>query len=137
MLQNDLPSRRRDDFDVALAIIWTRAALVSRDVDGDGDVDYFDARATADAAGNLLAAIRRGDLVSTIEESNGESAAAAYFERLDGLGYDEVVALAGALDFGPDAADLKRQVSRTGCSGWKGGDDRPPLGHTSRIRRCD
>lgn len=137
MLQNDLPSRRREDFDVALAVIWTRAAGVSSDVDGDGDVDYLDARVTADAAGDLLSAIQRGDLVSTIEDGNSGSVAAAYFRQLDGLGYDEVVALAGDLDIGPYVADLKRRISQTGCDGWKGGGDRPPLGNTSRIRRCD
>ena len=137
MLQNELPFRRREDFDVALAVVWTRAAGVSSDADGDGDVDYFDARMAADAAGDLLAAIQRGDLVSTIEDGKGESVAAVYFKQLDGLGYDEVVALAGALDIGPYAAGLKRPVSQTGCNGWKGGGDRPPLGNTSRIRRCD
>ena len=64
MLQNDLPSRRREDLDLALAIIWTRAAGLRTDVDQDGDVDYLDARVTADAAGDLLSAIQLGDLVS-------------------------------------------------------------------------
>jgi len=137
MLQNDLPPRRREDFEVALAVTWMRAAaLDAGDVDGDGDTDYFDARAMADNAGDLLAAIRRGDLVSTIEDSKGE-AAAAYFKQLDGLGYDEVVELAGNLGAGPYVADVKRQVSQTGCAAWKGGTVSPPLGNTSRIRRCD
>ena len=138
MLQNDLSSRRREDFDVALAVTWMRAAgLDAGDFDGDGDTDYFDARAMADNAGDLLVVIQRGDLVSAIEDSKGAAAAAAYFKQLDGLGYDEVVELAGALDAGSYVADLKRQVSRSGCDGWKGGGDRPPLGQTSRIRRCD
>jgi hypothetical protein len=137
MLQNDLSSRRREDFDVALAVTWMRAAGLDGDIDGDGDTDYFDARAMADNAGDLLAVIQRGDLVSAIEDSKGAAAAAAYFKQLDGLGYDEVVELAGALDAGSYVADLKRQVSRSGCDGWKGGGDRPPLGQTSRIRRCD
>lgn len=137
MLQNDLPSRRREDFDVALAVIWTRAAGIFSDVDRDGDVDYFDARVTADAAGDLLSAIQRGNFVSKIEASKGESVAAAYFKQLDGLGYEEVVELAGDPDLGPYVTDLKRQISQTGCDGWKGGGDRPPLGNTSRIRRCD
>jgi len=43
MLQNDLPARQRDDFDVALAVVWMRAAgLDAGDVDGDGDVDNVD-----------------------------------------------------------------------------------------------
>lgn len=136
MLQNDLRARRREDFEVALAVTWMRAAaLDAGDVDGDGDTDYFDARAMADNASDLLAAIQRGDLVSTIEDSKGKAVAAAYFKQLDGLGYDEVVEIAGDLDLGPYAANLKRQVSQTACSGWQG---RPlPLGNTSRIRRCD
>lgn len=138
VLQNDLPPRRRDDFDVALAVVWMRAAaLDAGDADGDGDTDYFDARAMADKAGDLLAAIQRGDLVSTIEDSKGEARAAAYFKQLDGLDYDGVVELAGALEAGSYVAGLKRQVSQSGCDGWKGGGDRPPLGQTSRIRRCD
>jgi hypothetical protein len=137
-LQNDLPSRQRQRFDIALAVTWVRAAaLDAADVDGDGDSDYFDARAMADNAGDLLAAIQRGDLVSTIEDSKGEAAAAAYFKQLDGLGYDGVVELAGALDTGQYAADLKRRISQTGCDGWKGGGYRQPLGNTGRIRRCE
>jgi len=138
VLQNDLPPRKREDFEVALAVTWMRAAsLDAGDVDGDGDTDYFDARAMADKAGDLLAAIQRGDLVATIEDSKSGAVAAAYFKQLDGMGYDEVVELAGAADSASYVADMKRQVSRTGCAGWKGGGERPPLGYTSRIRRCD
>jgi hypothetical protein len=116
MLQNDLPSRHRDDFDVALAVIWTREARLSGDVDGDGDVDYFDARMTADAAGDLLAAIQRGDLVSAVEASKGEAFAAAYFKRLDNLGYDEVIELAGDLDLERYLAQMKRLRSQAACA---------------------
>jgi len=138
MLQNDLPSRKREGFDIALAVTWMRAAgLDAGDVDEDGDTDYFDARAMADNAGDILAAIERGDFVSTIEHSKGRAVAAAYFKQLDGSGYDEVLELAGAIDAASYAADLKRQVSRSGCDGWKGGGERPPLGYTSRIRRCN
>jgi hypothetical protein len=136
MLQNDLPSRRRDDFDTALAVTWMRAAaLDAGDVDGDGDTDYFDARALADDVGDLLAAIRRGDFVNAIENGKGKAVATAYFEQLDGLGYDELLDLAGDLDVGAYVAGLKRQVSRSACNGSKGPP--PPLGYTSRIRTCD
>src|SRR6185503_16002019 len=116
MLQNDLPARQRDDFDVALAVVWMRAAgLDAGDVDGDGDTDYFDARAMADNAGDLLAAIQRGDLV-----------AAAYFKQLDGLGYDDVVELANAADDERYVAQLKRHAACPPKQGWR--DARPPPG---------
>ena len=138
MLQNDLPPRKREDFEIALAVTWMRAAgLDSGDVDQDGDTDYFDARAIADDARDLLAAIRRGDLVATIEDSKRGAVATAYFKQLDGLRYDEVIELAGADEAASYVADMKRRVSQSGCEGWKGGGERPPLGYTSRIRRCD
>jgi len=137
MLQNDLPARRRDDFDVALAVIFMRAAAVDAgDLDADGDVDYFDARIVSDTAMSLLTEIQRGNLTSAAEKQ-GREVAAAYFKQLDGLGYDEVVELAGDLDVGPYVADMKRQVSQTACAGWQGMARPPPLGNTSRIRRCD
>jgi hypothetical protein len=53
------------------------------------------------------------------------------------LGYDEVMELAGAVEAASYVADMKRRVSQSGCDGWKGSGERPPLGYTSRIRRCD
>jgi len=44
-----------------------------------------------------------------VEKSKGEAVAAAYFKQLDGLGYDEFVELAGDLDLGSYAAQMKRQ----------------------------
>ncbi len=138
MLQNDLPSRRREDFDVALVVVFMRAAgLDAGDLDGDGDVDYFDARITSETAGNLLTEVQRGNLVSAAEESKGNAVAAAYFAQLDGMGYDEVVERAGEVDARPYQADLKRQHSQVACAGWQGRATPPPLGRTSRIRRCD
>jgi len=136
MLQNDLPSRRREDFDVALVVVFMRAAGLDAG-DLDGDVDYFDARITSDTAGNLLTEVQPGNLVSAAEESKGNAVAAAYFAQLDGLGYDEVVERAGEVDAGPYQADLKRQHSQAACAGWQGRATPPPLGRTSRIRRCD
>jgi hypothetical protein len=136
MLQNDLPPRHREDFDVALAVTWMRAAgLDAGDVDGDGDTDYFDARAMADNVGELLAAIQRGDLVSAVERSKGEAVAAAYFKQLDGLGYDDVVDLAGTLDLGPYVARMSRQLPQGACAQQRGPEVR---GFGSRISaRCD
>jgi hypothetical protein len=117
MLQNDLPSRHRDDFDMALAVTWMRAAaLDTTDVDGDGDTDYFDARAIADNVGELLAAIRRGDFVTAIEEGRGAAAAPAYFRQLDNLGYDGVIELAGELELGSYLAEVRRQRTQAVCA---------------------
>ena len=117
VLQNDLPPNKREDFDIALAVTWMRAATPNAgDVDGDGDTDYFDARAMADNAGDLLAAIQRGDLVSAVEKSKSEAVAAAYIKQLDGFGFDEVVELAGKVDLGPYAAQMKRQRSQGACA---------------------
>jgi hypothetical protein len=140
MLQNDLPPRRRGELDIALAVIFMRSAgLDSGDLDADGDVDYFDARIVSDTATNLLAEIQRGNLTSAAEQSKGRAVAAAYFEHLDGLGYADVVELAGGQDTGPHVADMRRQMSQAACSAvaWKGDVRPPPLGNTSRIRRCD
>jgi hypothetical protein len=95
MVQNDLPARRREDFDVALAVILMRAAEVdSGDLDADGDVDYFDARILSDTATVLLAEVQRGNLTSAAEK-HGREVAVAYFKQLDGLASDDVVELAG------------------------------------------
>lgn len=136
MLQNDLPPRQRENFDVALAVTWMRAAAVdASDVDGDGDTDYLDARAMADNAGDLLAAIQRGDLVSAVEKSEREAVAAAYFKQLDGLGYDEVVELAGRFNLGPYGAQMKRQRPQGACAQQRAPEVR---GFESRITsRCD
>lgn len=133
MLQNDLPPRKRDDFDNALAVTWMRAAaLDAGDVDGDGDTDYFDARAMADNVGELLAAIQRGDFVSAVERSKGKTVVTAYFKQLHGLGYDDVIELAGELDLAPHVAQMKRQVS---CAQPRGPEVK---GFGSRISaRCD
>jgi hypothetical protein len=113
-----------------------KAALDIGDVDGDGDTDYFDARAMADKVGDLLAAIQRGDFVSAVEKSKGAAVAAAYFKQLDGLGFDEVVELADAADDQRYVAQLKRQAACAPKQGWR--DERPPPGgYTSRIRTCD
>ena len=70
----------------------------------------------------------------------GEAFAAAYFKQLDGLGYDEVVALAGDLDLGPYAAQLNRQSYCAQQQARTGGVVPNSFrGLESRItsRRCD
>jgi hypothetical protein len=97
MLQTTLPFRQRDDFETALALIWFNNTTAA-DADEDGQYELTDlSELTADSA-DLLADIRRGDLVAAIEELDESGAAytaADYFEQLDGFGYDEVLGLAG------------------------------------------
>ena len=98
-MQNELRPRRREDFEAALAAIWIGRTVGTGDLDGDGDVDSADIRALVDDAGNLLTDIQRGNLLSAIEvreqKSEGVYTVAAFMEQLDGLGYDEVLGLAG------------------------------------------
>jgi hypothetical protein len=98
LLQNELSQSRREDFATALAVIWTRNTASSGDFDSDGDLDLDDIRLLEADADDLLTQILRGNVVSAIEEREQDGAAytaADYFEQLDGLGYDEVVSLAG------------------------------------------
>ena len=97
-LQNDLEGRRREELDVALAMIWMNRTADSPDADGDGELDVDDVRQLEIDATALLTEIRRGNLVSAIEEredANGDYTAADYFAQLHGLGYDEILSLAG------------------------------------------
>jgi hypothetical protein len=95
-LQNDLEGRRREELDVALAMIWMNRNANSGD--GDGDFDADDIRQLEIDATALLTEIRRGNLVSAIEEredADDDYTAADYFAQLHGLGYDEILSLAG------------------------------------------
>jgi hypothetical protein len=61
LLQNDLEGRRREELDVALAMIWMNRTANSGDVDGDGDFDVDDIRQLEIDATDLLTEIRRGN----------------------------------------------------------------------------
>jgi hypothetical protein len=130
-LQNELRERRREDFDVALAIIWV-SNTVDSDFDDDGDTDLDDMRLLEQDADDLLTNIRRGNVVSAIEdraETGDEYTAADYFKQLDGLGYDEVVGLAGR----PSGESYQAAVRRLGVEAQCG-----QRGEQSviRLKRC-
>jgi hypothetical protein len=96
-LQNDLRPKRREQLEAALAAIWLRNTSDPFDFDRSGTLDVVDLQAMTDESENLLADIRRGDLVAAIEKLEHEHAykAVDYFRELDGLGYDEILELAG------------------------------------------
>jgi hypothetical protein len=117
-LQNDLSPRRREEFEVALAVIWIRNTLGSSDLDWDGDVDSDDGRALRDDADELLTDIQRGDIVAAIEarEAN-DYTAEDYFGELDGLGLDAVLEIAGRPTDDPYFAAMRRYRSEQGRCG--------------------
>jgi hypothetical protein len=95
-LQNELRPKRREQLEVALAAIWLRNTSDPYDFDRSGTLDVVDLQAMTDESENLLADIRRGDLVAAIEKLEHEHAykSVDYFRELDGLGYDEILELA-------------------------------------------
>lgn len=110
-LRNELPSGRREDFDASLAVIWMRVTAINGgDVDGDGDAESFDPRALIDSATDLLAKIRRGELVPALEAQD-DGVTASFFEQLHGLRFDEVVALAELNSADPYLAELRRSAT--------------------------
>jgi len=80
-------------------------------------------------AGDLLTDIRRGNLLPAIEAREQKSAgvytAAAFMEQLDGLGYNEVLGLAG----GPSTKPFLHVLAdlRAGFSGRAHSSSRVPL----------
>jgi hypothetical protein len=116
-LQNSLPPRRREDFDIALAVIWMSESLGSAglDLDGDGDVDRADTRRLVDSTMDLLTDIQRGDLLSSIDKratnNGGGYAAANFLQQLDGMTCEEVLDLAGR-PARVSAAALRRAEAR-------------------------
>jgi hypothetical protein len=99
-LQNALPARNREQLEIALAVIWMTETVGpgGLDRDGDGFVTSVDSRLLAEGTIDLLADIQRGDLLASIEKHAGQGGrftAADYVRELDGLGYQDVLDLAG------------------------------------------
>jgi hypothetical protein len=68
----------------------------------------------ADDVAALLAEIERGDILSAIEDRGAnECSVADYLDQLGGLGFDEVVDLAGRPSEDPYFAALMRERSRS------------------------
>lgn len=119
LLRNALPPPRREEFDIALGVIFMRTAgYPAADLNGDGDVNDLDGRKLADMATALWTEIARGDLVTAIE-AHGHDVAAAYFRVLDRLTYDDVLQLAGDAD-SEYLALVRQQLSAAGCAERQG-----------------
>jgi hypothetical protein len=117
-LLNELPSQRRANFEVALAAVWMSHAVDTSDPDQDGYFGPNDLRLLKNYSVALLAAIDRGDLFAAVEKSEkteSKYSVARYLKDLDGLGCDEVVALAGELNTGPVRAAVKQFRIREMC----------------------
>ena len=72
-LQNDLPPQRREELEVALAVVWITSAVDVSDLDHDGDFDLVDLRLLKDESDDLLTAIDRGNVLAAIEERANDS----------------------------------------------------------------
>lgn len=146
LLLNELPRRRREDFEIALAVVWLSNTADAGDLDHDGDADLDDVRLLREEAADLLAEIKRGDLVSAIEEREQKGShytSVEYLEQLDGLQFDDVLNLAGQPSSEPSLAALKREIwcKRSAASlgssrakdSWCGGAGAPcPRGDCTR-----
>jgi hypothetical protein len=113
LLLNELPRRRREEFEIALASIW-----IGNTVDvGDSDVNEFaeldEARLLKEYAEDLLTEIKRGDVLAAIEkreEPGSDYTSVEYVEQLDGLRFEGVVDLAARFGNSPDLSEIKREV---------------------------
>lgn len=110
-LQNELPQERREEFEVALATVWIRNTVDVSDPDQNGRFDLNDLRLLKDESLALLTAIDRGNLLAALEEREKKErqySVAQYLRDLDGLRFDDVVALAGH----PSSDTYRAVVSR-------------------------
>jgi hypothetical protein len=128
-LQSELPQERREEFEVALAIVWIRNATDVNDLDHNGRFDLDDLQLLKDDSLALLTAIDRGNLVGAIEEREKQQnkySLASYLKDLDGLGYDEVIALAGYPDtYSAVVRRLQKPSKKTAAEYYRGPALRP------------
>lgn len=112
-LLNELPSRRREEFEMALAVIWIANTVDVGDSDPSEDADLDEVRLLMEFAEELLTEIQRGDVLSAIERREAPGSGyttVEYFEQLDGLPYDAVVNLAERFGNEPDLRNFKREA---------------------------
>jgi hypothetical protein len=131
LLLTELPRRRREDFEIALAVIWIRNfSDGSVDIDRDGDIDVDDVLLLNGATIDMMAAIARGDLVPALQRSEATAngyTAEDYFKQLDGLQYDEVMNLAVSPGSDPSISTLVQEIWCT----------RPTSQSSTKKRVCD
>lgn len=112
-LLNELPRRRREEFEMALGLIWIGNTFDVGDSDPYGDADLDEVRLLAKFAEDLLTEIQRGDVLSAIERREMQGSgytSVEYFEQLDGLQFDDVVNLAERFGNEADLRTLRREV---------------------------
>jgi hypothetical protein len=113
LLLTELPRRRREEFEIALSLIWLNNTVDVGGANHDGDFNPDDVRQLQQVAEDLLAEIKRGDVLAAIEkrdETGGNYTSVQYFEQLDGLQFAEVLDLAGQPSTEPAMAAIKREV---------------------------
>ena len=118
LLQERLPARRRAEFEVALAVIWTRnTAVGAGDVDSDGRVDLNEVRALQRLSEDALTDVKRGVLVSAAQE-RGENPD-SYVQQLDGLNYEDVMNLADPTNGAVFISAARQRDKLARCRGWR------------------
>ncbi|HET8695906.1 MAG TPA: hypothetical protein VFO94_00385 [Gammaproteobacteria bacterium] len=116
-LQSSLSPRRREAFDIALALVWMSESLGSTglDLDLDGDVDHADTRVLVDETMDLFTGIERGELLPSIDKlatsKPSEYTVANFLQQLHGLTWENVLELAGRPSR-VSAASLRRAAAQ-------------------------
>ncbi len=118
LLQEKLSPERRSDFEVALAVIWMRSAVVGAgDLDSDGRVAIDETRALQKLSEDVLTQIRRGVFVTALQ-GRGEDPS-SYVRQLHGLRYDEVMSLAAPTNGAVFVSAVRQRETLARCRGWR------------------